>query len=74
MVSAANGPSGHYAPRPMSPNEIKAAQINQTVGKAIHTYRQAMRSTSGMKNAKAASPPEEKGFLSASWDRLTNIF
>jgi hypothetical protein len=70
MVSAVNGPGGYYPPRPMSANEKKAAQINQIVGQAGYTYRQALGSTSKT----SVEPPEEKGFLKASWDRLTSIF
>lgn len=75
MVSSAYGPGGGgygaYPPRPMSANEKKYGQVNQTVSGASQTFRQAMGSTS----PKAAqSPPQEKGFFDKVKDKFKSIF
>lgn len=85
MVSSAYGPGGggygmYPPPRPMSANDRKYTQLDQTIGGANNTFRQAMGSTSPQAIRARQQPPpqpppaEDKGFFSKMKDKVTNIF
>lgn len=77
MVSAANGYGGGgygaYPPRQPGANEKRNMQLEQTVGGATQTYRQAMAATSPQAK-QAQQPPQEKGFFEKIKDKFSSIF